>query len=80
MPSASRQSCYPVEFFIFARAQYHPRQSCVFLNMHPLNKPEVTVIFAQDKIDKNGKLAEEKTREIISQLLTNLLVWTRRLN
>jgi len=62
-----------------ARAQYHLRQSCVFLNMHPLNKPEVMVTFAQDKIDKSGKVTDEKTREIISQLLTNLLVWARRL-
>ena len=32
-----------------ARAQYHLRQSCVFLNMHPLNKPEVMVPFAHEK-------------------------------
>jgi chromate reductase len=55
-----------------ARVQYHLRQACVFLNMHPLNKPEVMVTFAQGKIDKSGKVTDEKTREIISQLLTNL--------
>jgi hypothetical protein len=37
------------------------------------------VTFAQDKIDKNGKVTDEKTRDIITQLLTNLLVLTRRL-
>src|SRR4030043_1843890 len=34
-----------------ARAQYHLRQSCVFLNMPPLNRPEVMVPFAHKKID-----------------------------
>jgi chromate reductase len=33
-----------------ARAQYHLRQTCVFLNMHPLNRPEVMVAFAQEKM------------------------------
>ncbi len=39
-----------------ARAQYHLRQSCVFLDMHPLNQPEVMVPFAQDKVDENGRV------------------------
>ena len=45
-----------------ARAQYHLRQSCVFLNMYPLNQPEVMVPTAQDKVDKNGNVTDEKTR------------------
>jgi chromate reductase len=63
-----------------ARAQYHLRQSCVFLNMHPLNRPEVMVSFAQDKIDKDGKLTNEQTRTKIRELISSLIVWTRRLN
>jgi len=62
-----------------ARAQYHLRQSCVYLNMHPLNKPEVMVPFAQDRIDENGKLVDAKTREKIRELIESLVVWTRRL-
>jgi len=62
-----------------ARAQYHLRQSCVYLNMHPLNKPEVMVPFAKDKIDAEGKLADEHTRTKIRELLESLVVWTRRL-
>ena len=62
-----------------ARAQYHLRQSCVFLNMHLLNKPEVMVGTAQDKIDKNGKLVDQKTRDIIKSMLVNLVAWTKRL-
>src|SRR5439155_19505391 len=34
-----------------ARAQYHLRQTCVFLDMVPLNKPEVFVSAAHQKVD-----------------------------
>jgi chromate reductase, NAD(P)H dehydrogenase (quinone) len=33
-----------------ARAQYHLRQMFVFLNMHPVNGPEVIVTFAQKSL------------------------------
>ncbi len=62
-----------------ARAQYHLRQSCVFLDMHPLNRPEVMVPFAQDKVDQNGRLTDGKTREKIKELLEALVAWTRKL-
>jgi chromate reductase len=62
-----------------ARAQYHLRQSCVFLDMHPLNQPEVIVPFAQDKVDQYGRLTDSKTREKIRELLEALVVWTRKL-
>jgi chromate reductase len=62
-----------------ARAQYHLRQSCVFLNMYPLNRPEVMVPFAQDKIDKEGKVSDQKTREKIRELLESLVAWTNKL-
>ncbi|MGH9981083.1 MAG: NADPH-dependent FMN reductase [Nitrososphaeraceae archaeon] len=39
-----------------ARAQYHLRQVFVYLNMYPINGPEVVVTFAQDKFDANGIL------------------------
>ena len=39
-----------------ARAQYHLRQTFIFLNMYPINGPEVIVTFAQNKFDSNGKL------------------------
>jgi chromate reductase len=63
-----------------ARAQYHLRQSFVFLNMHPLNKPEVMVTFAKDKIDKDGRLIDQKARDLIRQLLENLVVWAKKYN
>ena len=62
-----------------ARAQYHLRQSCVFLNMHPLNKPEVMVGVVQEKVDSNGRLTDEKTREIIKGMLVNLVAFTKLL-
>src|SRR5580693_8129338 len=62
-----------------ARAQYHLRQIMVFLNMFPINQPEVMIGHAAERFDKDGKLTDEKTKEFIRQLLTNLVAWTRRL-
>jgi chromate reductase len=62
-----------------ARAQYHLRQTFVFLDMHPVNKPEVIVTFARDKIDEQGNVTDETTRKIIKQLLESLVAWTKRL-
>jgi len=62
-----------------ARAQYDLRRSFVFLNMFPLNQPEVMVPVVQDKVDDNGKLTDEKTRKKIKELLQNLVAWTQRM-
>jgi chromate reductase len=62
-----------------ARAQYDLRRSFVFLNMFPLNQPEVLVPFAQDKIDGNGRVTDEKTRRKIRELLESLAAWTKRI-
>ena len=61
-----------------ARAQYHLRQSFVFLNMHPLNRPEVMMPFAQEHVDANGNVTDEQTRQLIRQLLEALVQWTRK--
>ncbi|MGA2680405.1 MAG: NAD(P)H-dependent oxidoreductase [Candidatus Bathyarchaeia archaeon] len=63
-----------------ARAQYHLRQSFVFLNMHPINKPEVMLPLAAQNIDANGKLTNEQTRTLIKQLIEALVAWTDQLN
>jgi chromate reductase len=62
-----------------ARAQYHLRQVFVFLNMHPVNHPEILVAFANQKFDQNGRLTDEKTKELIRNLLDTLVAWTRKL-
>jgi chromate reductase len=61
-----------------ARAQYDLRRSFVFLNMLPVNQPEVMVPFAQDKVDSDGRITDEKTRRKIRELLESLIAWTRR--
>jgi chromate reductase len=62
-----------------ARAQYHLRQVFVFLNMYPLNQPEVMIANAAEQFDAEGHLRDEKARELIRQLLQNLVTWTRHL-
>ena len=62
-----------------ARAQYDLRRSCVFLNMYPLNRPEVMVAYCEDKIDQSGRVTDGHTRDKIRQLLQALVAWTRRL-
>jgi chromate reductase len=62
-----------------ARAQYHLRQCFVFLNMHPLNRPEVMITFAPEKFDENGNLKDEQAKKLITDLLTALVAWTRKL-
>jgi chromate reductase len=62
-----------------ARAQYHLRQSFVFLNMYPLNQPEVMIPFAHEKIDQNGRIIDQKTLEKIRELLASLVAWTKKL-
>ena len=62
-----------------ARAQYDLRRSCVFLNMFPINKPEVFIAQAQNKFDAAGKLTDQATRDVVVQFLVSLRDWTRRL-
>jgi chromate reductase, NAD(P)H dehydrogenase (quinone) len=62
-----------------ARAQYHLRQVFVFLNMYPLNQPEVMITNAQERFDASGNLVDQKTKDLIQQLLQNLVAWTRQL-
>ena len=62
-----------------ARAQYHLRQCCVFLNMFPINQPEVFIAGADKKFDSAGRLTDETTRKLVTKLLEALADWTRRL-
>lgn len=55
-----------------ARAQYHLRQVFVFLDMDPVNQPEV-MINASKSFDDKGNLTDAQTRELIGQLLSNLV-------
>jgi len=62
-----------------SRAQYHLRQIFVFLDMRPVNRPEVFITFAAQKIDEQGKLNDETSRKLIKQLLEALIYLTKKL-
>ena len=63
-----------------ARAQYHLRQICVFLNLHLLNKPEVMIGNASQRFDAAGNLSDDSTKQHIRTLLESLVEWTRRIS
>ena len=60
-----------------SRAQYHLRQVFVFLDMLPLNKPEVMIGNASQRFDEAGNLVDEDTKKHIRGLLESLVNWTR---
>jgi chromate reductase len=62
-----------------ARAQYHLRQMMVFLNMFPVNQPEVMIGNATEQFDAQGNLTNDTAKQFIRQLLQNLVDWTRRI-
>jgi len=62
-----------------ARAQYDLRKSMVFLNMFPVNRPEVMIGNAGERFDEHGNLTDEKTKKHIRKLLESLIEWTRRI-
>jgi len=62
-----------------ARAQYHLRQIFASLNMSVLETPEVMVPFADEKVDREGRLIDRETRENIKELLESLVSWTRKI-
>ncbi|MGH9344292.1 MAG: NADPH-dependent FMN reductase [Terriglobia bacterium] len=62
-----------------SRAQYHLRQCFVFLNMHPVNLPEVMISNASEIFDAEGNLKDENTRRRITALLETLVGWTHHL-
>jgi chromate reductase len=61
-----------------ARAQYHLRQIFVYLNIIPLNKPEVMISDAAHRFDLEGNMIHEPTKELIRELVVKLAEWSRR--
>ena len=62
-----------------SRSQYHLRQVCVFLNMHPLSKPEVFSNAFAGSFDAEGNLIDPKITELVGAQMQALADWTRRL-
>jgi chromate reductase len=53
-----------------ARAQYHLRQTLVFLEAHVFNRPEIFIGTVQDKVDvAKGEITDKVTRDFIKQQL-----------
>ena len=61
-----------------AVAQYHLRQIFSFLNAHPLERPQVFIGGAGDKIE-NGFFVDEDTITLINNLVQKLAEWAIRL-
>lgn len=53
-------------------AQYQLRQSFVYLNMHPINRPEVMIANAAEQFDGDGNLINETSINLIKELLAEL--------
>lgn len=56
-----------------ARAQYHLRQILVSLNMPVINQPEVMIGNAAKAFSHDGQLTDDKTKQVIQQLLIALV-------
>jgi chromate reductase len=61
-----------------ARAQYHLRQSFVFLDMPVVNQPEVMIGEAAKKFDAQGTLKDDMACKLIAKLLTQLVSLAER--
>ncbi|CAM5788760.1 NADPH-dependent FMN reductase [Castellaniella caeni] len=55
-----------------ARAQYHLRQVLVYLDVHPLNKPELFISAAHEKFNAQGELTDAASRAGLDALLAAL--------
>lgn len=62
-----------------ARAQYHLRQILVYLDAHPVNRPEVFVSKAPERFDAEGRLTDEVAAKLVDELAAALLDWQNRL-
>ena len=61
-----------------ARAQSHLRQICVQCDMRPLNRPELFVSFAGDKINQRGEIIDQHTKEKIQEMVKALIDWAQK--
>ena len=59
-------------------AQLHLHQISAFLNTHPVEKPQVYIARASEKIN-GDRVVDEQTRKLIKELAKALVQWTLRL-
>ncbi len=58
------------------RAQLHLRDMCLYNDMPVVRNPEVLIMKAEEKFDKQGKLTDKDSREFIRKLLISLAEMT----
>src|SRR5260370_3443082 len=63
-----------------ARAQLHLRQILVDLDMYPINQPQLLVANADEKFDDNLRLTDQRSRQVLREMLVALAQWGRRLH
>jgi len=62
-----------------SRSQYHLRQVCVFLDLHPLNKPEVFANAFAGAFDAEGNLTDERLTKLVADQMQALAIWSRKI-
>jgi chromate reductase, NAD(P)H dehydrogenase (quinone) len=60
-------------------AQENFRHIGVLLNMHTMNNPGVLVSTADKKFDSNGKLTDERIKELLRKYLLSFVRWTEKI-
>jgi chromate reductase, NAD(P)H dehydrogenase (quinone) len=60
-----------------SRAQYHLRQVCVFLDLQPLNKPEVFANAFAGGFDEAGNLTDAKLTQLVAAQMQALVAKVR---
>lgn len=63
-----------------SRSQYHFRQVCVYVDLHPLNKPEVFAKSFGDSFDANGNVVDQKVITQIAEQMIALQRWAQKLS
>jgi chromate reductase len=61
-----------------SRAQYHLRQSMVFLNAYAMNQPEIMIGKVNEKFDANNKLSDGETEKKLLEFLEALAKFSDR--
>lgn len=62
-----------------SRAQYHLRQVCVYLDLHPLNKPEVFANAFAGAFDADGNLTDARLQQLLADQMQALLKWSMKI-
>lgn len=62
-----------------SRAFYHMQQFFSYLECHPINRPEIIVPMIKEKLDTEGNLTDQKTKEKLQEMWGAFPKWIERL-